>query len=330
MERAGTTHVVMETSSIALDQDRLAGVPFRVGAFTNLTQDHLDYHGSMDAYLAAKARLFADRLRPGDGVAVALTDREAGRDLLARAAGRKIACSARAHRATDVWVERAQLGIDGITAELATPRGVLTVRSALLAQHNLENIVVAVGVAEGLGIDHAAVREGLASLRGVPGRLEPVDVGGGVTVLVDYAHTPDALARAIDAVRPLTRGRLLVVFGCGGDRDRTKRPLMGRIAVEGADLSIITSDNPRTEDPSAIVEMILEGAHGATRGRPFLVEVDRRAAIRRALTEARRGDVVLIAGKGHEDYQILGKTKIHFDDREEARAAAEALGAVQR
>jgi UDP-N-acetylmuramoyl-L-alanyl-D-glutamate--2,6-diaminopimelate ligase len=224
----------------------------------------------------------------------------------------------------DVWARRAQFGIDGIDADLVTPRGPLALRSPLLAQHNLENILVAVGVAEALDVPHDAIRRGIAGLSGVPGRLERVDASPGVAVLVDYAHTPDALEHALAAVRPLTRGRLLLVFGCGGDRDRTKRPVMGKIGARDADLAIVTSDNPRTEDPQSIVDMIVAGAREA--GRDVLVEVDRRTAIRRALREAVAGDVVLIAGKGHEDYQIIGKTQIHFDDREEARAAARELG----
>ncbi|HJZ86721.1 MAG TPA: UDP-N-acetylmuramoyl-L-alanyl-D-glutamate--2,6-diaminopimelate ligase [Polyangia bacterium] len=320
---AGTTHVVMEVSSIALDQARLAGLFFHVAAFTNLTQDHLDYHGSMEAYFEAKALLFSRYLRAGDGVAVAFVDRPPGPRMLEQAARRKITCSTWPHGG-DVSVESARLDVGGIEAQLATPRGPLAVRSPLLAQHNLENIVVAVGVAEALGLPHPAVRAGIEALHGVPGRLEPVDLGDDRVALVDYAHTPDALAHAIAAVRPLARRRLIVVFGCGGDRDRSKRPLMGRIAAEGADLAIITSDNPRTEDPQSIVDMIAQGARAAGRGW-IEIEVDRRQAIRRAVGLAESGDVVLIAGKGHEDYQILGKTKIHFDDREETRAAAAEL-----
>jgi UDP-N-acetylmuramyl-tripeptide synthetase len=329
---AGCTHVVMEVSSIALDQSRLAGTFFHVAAFTNLTQDHLDYHGSMAAYFEAKALLFARHLRAGDGVAVAYVDFEPGRRMLEQALGRRLACTT-APRATgagaaaaDVWVERAQLGLEGIEADLVTPRGPITLRSPLVAAHNLQNLVVAVGVAEALGLPWEAIREGAAALRGVPGRLEPVDVGGEIHVLVDYAHTPDALERALSAVRPLARGRVTVIFGCGGDRDRTKRVLMGQIAARDADRVIITSDNPRTEEPQAIVDEIVAGARVVRPGLGnVVIEVDRRTAIRRGLADARAGDLVLIAGKGHEDYQILGRTKIHFDDREEARAAAEAL-----
>jgi UDP-N-acetylmuramoyl-L-alanyl-D-glutamate--2,6-diaminopimelate ligase len=325
MRDAGTTHVVMEVSSIALDQARLSGAFFRVAAFTNLTQDHLDYHGSMERYEAAKALLFSRYLRPGDGVAVAFTDYPAGARMLANANAPHVACSARDDAAAGVRVRAVRLAIEGIEAELVTPRGPLTVRSPLLAEHNLQNMVVAVGIAEALHLPQKAITQGIAALRGVPGRLERVEIGSGVAVLVDYAHTPDALERAIAAMRPLTAGKLLVVFGCGGDRDRTKRPIMGRIAALGADVALITSDNPRTEDPKSIVEMIVSGAREARGKAAIETLVDRRAAIRRAIEQARPGDVVLIAGKGHEDYQILGTEKIHFDDREEARAAAASL-----
>ena len=318
---AGTTHVVMEVTSLALDQARVAGIFFHAGAFTNLTQDHLDYHGTMEAYFDAKALLFSRYLRAGDGVAVSYVDFDYGKRILEHARDRKIACSTQGR--ADVWVERADFSIDGIDADLVTPRGPLPIKSPLLAAHNLQNIVVAVGVAEALGLPYDAIRDGIAALRGVAGRLERVELPG-PAVLVDYAHTPDALERAIAAVRPLTKGKLVVVFGCGGDRDRTKRPKMGLIGARDADLAIITSDNPRTEDPKAIVEMIVAGAKESGRDN-FQIEVDRRAAIRQALAQSTSGDTVLIAGKGHEDYQILGKTKIHFDDREEARAAAEAL-----
>jgi UDP-N-acetylmuramoyl-L-alanyl-D-glutamate--2,6-diaminopimelate ligase len=326
MLSAGTTHVVMEVSSIALDQARLEGVAFDAGAFTNLTQDHLDYHGTMESYLEAKALLFSRHLRADRGVGVSLVDSDAGRDLLAQTPGgqRRIACSIRP--GADVSVARAELGLEGIQAQLDTPRGPLDIRSPLLAAHNLENVLVAVGVAEALELPREAIVSGVRTLAGVPGRLERVEVGGERTVLVDYAHTPDALERAIAAVRPLVRGRLIVIFGCGGDRDRTKRPRMGAIAARGADLAIVTSDNPRTEDPEAIVHAIVEGIR-TVRSDGFLVEIDRRAAIRRGWQESRAGDVILIAGKGHEDYQIVGTTKRPFDDREEAREAARSGGA---
>jgi UDP-N-acetylmuramyl-tripeptide synthetase len=331
MAAAGTTHVVMEVSSHALALDRLAGVTYRVAAFTNLTQDHLDLHGTMEEYEAAKRRLYAERLAP-DGVAVAMVDGgPAGERMLAAAHGRRLACSI--SRPTDVSVTRVAYSIDGIDAAWRTPRGELSLKSRLLGEFNLSNLTLAVGIGEALDLPHEVVRRGLESVRGVHGRLDRVEHAGDYAVLVDYAHTPDALERAMAALRPLTRGRLIVVFGCGGDRDRTKRPIMGRAVARDADLGVVTSDNPRTEDPLSILDMIragvaLEpvhevaaGALGAEARGAFTVVPDRREAIRAAVKAARTGDVVLIAGKGHEDYQILGKTKIHFDDKEEAAAA---------
>jgi UDP-N-acetylmuramyl-tripeptide synthetase len=314
----------MEVSSAALAMDRLEGVVYQAAAFTNLTQDHLDVHGTMEAYREAKARLFGERLAEV-GVAIAMIDDDAGLDMLKRAprGARRLSVSV-LRPGADVNVLEARSTIEGIRARVRTPRGELDVTSrALLGDYNLANIALAVGVADGLGLPHEAIRAGVERLRGVPGRVERVENRRGLDVFVDYAHTPDALERVIAALRPLTKGRLIVVFGCGGDRDRTKRPKMGRIVAEKADLAVVTSDNPRTEEPRSIIDMILEGVKGAG-NRPSVVEVDRRLAIGRAVREARAGDVVLIAGKGHEDYQILGKTKIHFDDREEAAKAMDA------
>jgi UDP-N-acetylmuramoyl-L-alanyl-D-glutamate--2,6-diaminopimelate ligase len=245
---------------------------------------------------------------------------------VARAPGREAA-------GAEVVVETRELGADGTRATLATPLGKLEIASPLVGEYNLGNLALAVGMAVGRGLTAEAIVAGAANVA-VPGRLERVANDRGVLCVVDYAHTPDALERAIAAMRPLVGagGRLIVVFGCGGDRDRGKRPLMGEIAARDADLAIVTSDNPRTEDPGAIVAAILEGVRKA--GAPTLAasalggarrgthaEVDRRAAIRLAGAAARPGDVLLVAGKGHEDYQIVGTTKTHFDDREEAAAA---------
>jgi UDP-N-acetylmuramyl-tripeptide synthetase len=318
MRAAGCTHVAMECSSHALALDRLEGVKFRVAAFTNLTQDHLDFHGTMEAYRDAKARLFAEHVADG-GASVILTDHEYGEYMVdrARAAhGRVIRVAARTGSGGDVRLVEVTQDVSGIDARFATPAGEVHVRSPLIGQFNVENLAVAVGIGVGLGLDAQQIGAALSSVRGVPGRLERV---GSADVFVDYAHTPDALERVMAALRPLTRGRLIVVFGCGGDRDRTKRPKMGRAVARDADLPIVTSDNPRTEDPHSILDMIVAGVR-EVRGDGFLVEIDRRKAIRAALSAARPGDVVLIAGKGHEDYQIVGKTKHHFDDREESAA----------
>ena len=225
----------------------------------------------------------------------------------------------------------------GIAAEVDTPSGVRRMVSPLLGAHNLDNLVMTFACAEALGLAPERVLAGLARAKGAPGRLERVEDPRGVTILVDYAHTPAALERALAAIRPLCRGRLVVVFGCGGDRDRTKRPLMGRAAAVGADLAVVTSDNPRTEEPAGILAEIEPGlvATGATRletselagaASGYVVEPDRARAIELAVRASRRGDVLLIAGKGHEDYQIIGREKRHFDDREEARRAVAAAG----
>jgi UDP-N-acetylmuramoyl-L-alanyl-D-glutamate--2,6-diaminopimelate ligase len=314
---------VLECSSHALELGRLAGLRFRAAGFTNLTQDHLDFHGTMERYFLAKERLFAERLRPEDGVGVALVDTDEGERILSRA-NRRMRCSVKGSRA-DVFARRFRSSLEGIEVELETPLGCARVRSPLVGEFNVANVVLAVGIACALAIDLAAIEKGVGELEGVPGRLERVPNRKGIGVFVDYAHTPDALERAIAALRPLVRGRLLCVFGCGGDRDRGKRPKMGQAAALGADRTFVTSDNPRTEQPRAIIDMIVEGVRALEGPSAYEVEPDRRLAIRAAIAAARPGDAVLIAGKGHEDYQILGTTRIHFDDREEARAALEEL-----
>ena len=311
MLAAGCTHVVMEVSSAALAMDRLAGVHFKVAAFSNLTQDHLDVHGTMAAYRDAKKRLFTDHLR---GTAVANIDDPEGEGM-ALASG---ANPLRVGKGGDVHVIDEESTVRGIRAKIATPRGDLAIESKPLVGHyNVANLMLAIGIAEALEVPHDAIARGIAELEGVPGRVERVANHADLDILVDYAHTPDALRNVLTALRPLTRRRLICVFGCGGDRDPTKRPKMGAAVAELTDVAVVTSDNPRTEDPRAIIDAILPAVP-----KPFFVDVDRRTAIRAAIAEATPGDVVVIAGKGHEDYQILGTKKIHFDDREEAAAAA--------
>jgi UDP-N-acetylmuramoyl-L-alanyl-D-glutamate--2,6-diaminopimelate ligase len=348
MRAVGTTDVVLEATSHALAQGRLDGCRFRVAALTNLTQDHLDYHRTMGEYENAKAILFERLIEPAHGVAVTFADDEAGRRMRARARSSATLTVARAPgseaRGADVVVTRHVFDPDGTRATVETPLGKLEIATPLVGGYNLDNLALAIGMAVARGVAAEAIVAGAARLPGVPGRLERVANQRGVLCLVDYAHTPDALSRAIAAVRPLvapserTPGRLIVVFGCGGDRDRGKRPLMGQIAVRDADLAVVTSDNPRTEDPASIVAMIVDGIRHAggselpakalrDAARGYHVEVDRRAAIRAAAAAARSGDVLLIAGKGHEDYQIVGTERLHFDDREEA-AQALAAGSV--
>jgi UDP-N-acetylmuramyl-tripeptide synthetase len=325
MRADGVTHVAMEASSHALALHRLDGLRFRVGAFTNLTQDHLDFHGSMEAYREAKARLLREHLTD-DGVFVVNVDGEGGPWMLAQAGARGLGVSARAstHTGAAVRATHVQQTVDGIVADFATPIGNVSVRSPLIGSFNLENLAVAVGIGVALGLAPDVIARGLGAVAGVPGRVERVATDRGFGIFVDYAHTPDALERVMAALRPITRGRLIVVFGCGGDRDKSKRPIMGQLVARDADLPIVTSDNPRTEDARAIVDLIVDGVRRERAG-DFVVEIDRRAAIEQAIAAARPGDVVLIAGKGHEDYQIVGKVKHHFDDREEAAAALAKL-----
>ena len=327
MRRAGATHVAMEVSSIALSLGRVHAVRFFVAAYTNLSQDHLDFHGTMDAYGEAKARLF---LEHAPGTSVVCVDGAFGRSLAARVRGPLVRVSARLGADADVVPTRLELSARGIDATLRTPEGPLEVRSPLVGAHNVENLVVALGVVHALGLELASAARALEGERGAPGRLERCDgAEDDVSVLVDYAHTPDALARVLDAVRAVTKGRVFCVFGCGGDRDAGKRGPMGTAVAERADVAIVTNDNPRTEDPVAIaapIEAAVRAAgltalapSGLESGRGYLVELDRARAIELAVRAARPGDVVLLAGRGHEDYQIVGAEKRHFDDREEAR-----------
>jgi UDP-N-acetylmuramoyl-L-alanyl-D-glutamate--2,6-diaminopimelate ligase len=320
MQGAGATELVMEVSSIALAARRMDGVRFRVAAFTNLTQDHLDYHGTMDAYAEAKARLFTELgpsavvLHVGDPFGRALRERiEPGVELVDYEA--TLGSTAAVHPV------RVELGASGILLDAVTPRGEVSVRSPLIGAHNVENLLCAIAIALVLEVPLEAIARGLSTDVSVPGRLERCDAPGldDVTVLVDYAHTPDALARVLDTVRPFTSGRVHCVFGCGGDRDPAKRPLMGEAAGRRADHCILTNDNPRSEDPSVIARAVVPGLEAA--GADYRVELDRRAAIRSTVLAASPGDLVLVAGKGHETYQIVGDVTHVFDDRIEAKAA---------
>jgi UDP-N-acetylmuramoyl-L-alanyl-D-glutamate--2,6-diaminopimelate ligase len=332
MRGAGCTDAVLEASSHALEQGRVHGCAFRVAGLTNVTQDHLDYHGTHEAYFAAKAILFRELLEPTLGTAVLFADREDGRRMLAEVRGRALTVATTPGVSANVRVMERALDGRGTRATLATPAGPVEIVSSLVGDYNLENLTLAAGMALAQGIAPEAITAGIAALPGVPGRLERVANEAGVLCLVDYSHKPDALERALAALRPLTARRLILVFGCGGDRDRTKRPIMGEVAARGADVVLVTSDNPRTEEPTSIIDMIVPGVRrggGVERGLAelaggstgFHVDPDRRSAIRAAVAAAREGDTVVIAGKGHEDYQILGAVKVHFDDREEAAAA---------
>jgi UDP-N-acetylmuramoyl-L-alanyl-D-glutamate--2,6-diaminopimelate ligase len=324
MRAAGTTHVAMEVSSIALAQERVAGCRFDAAVFTNLTRDHLDFHGDLESYHAAKARLFLEYLPTGgkpDPVAVVNVDDQAGAWLAARVGTRCVRVGRGA--SADVRPLEVETGLGGTRGLLALGDLRLPFVCPLVGAAHLENVLTAAATAWALGVPPEAIARGLAAVEPPPGRLEQI-AGPGFTVAVDYAHSPDALARVLEVLRPLTRGRLITVFGCGGDRDRGKRPLMGAAAARLSDLVILTSDNPRTEDPLAILAEIEGGVRAAGAG-AYRVEPDRRAAIALAVGLARPGDLVLVAGKGHEDYQIVGTEKRHLDDREEVRRALERL-----
>jgi UDP-N-acetylmuramoyl-L-alanyl-D-glutamate--2,6-diaminopimelate ligase len=301
----GATHVVMETSSHSLDQGRLDGVSFAAGVFTNLTRDHLDYHGTMEAYLASKLRL-STLLRLG-GIEVVNLDDQAWQVLPSR--GPRLTFGL--HPAADVRASDVALDAAGSRFRINGRFGSTEVYLPLLGDFNVVNALAAAATALGLGRPLSSVVERMATAPQVPGRMERIsDIP--CTVLRDYSHTPDSLERALRTLRPLTSGRLIVVFGCGGDRDRGKRPLMGHIAGELSDVAIATSDNPRTENPDAIIDDIERGMAGM----PHLRITDRLAAIHRALNEGRAGDTILLAGKGHETYQVIGTEKIPFDERE--------------
>ncbi len=341
MLRAGVKSVAMEVSSHALAQERVRALAFDVGVFTNLSRDHLDYHRDMDDYFSAKSRLFTEHLRESPKArkaAVIYGDDPYGKKLLERLRGAGLDCWSYGEKG-DVRPLRVERDVSGLRGVIQARGATVEFQSSLVGAANLQNILGAAGVGSALGLDPQAIARGIEQLKAVPGRLEKVANPLGVAVLVDYAHSPDALEKVLGAVRPLTSGKLIAVFGCGGDRDRGKRPLMGEIAGRLSDLAVITSDNPRSEDPLAIIAEIEAGIRGTgiakleTRnsklesGRGYCVEADRRAAIGIALRAARAGDLVLIAGKGHEDYQILGAQKIHFDDREVAREEAQRLSA---
>ncbi|MBX7160843.1 MAG: UDP-N-acetylmuramoyl-L-alanyl-D-glutamate--2,6-diaminopimelate ligase [Acidimicrobiia bacterium] len=314
MRDAGCAVAVMEVSSHALDQDRTAAVHYRVGAFTNLTQDHLDYHSDLESYFGAKARLFE---AARTDVAVLNTADEYGRRLAAATDCPIVLTYDAAGGPADVTAAVTALGPASVSMRLRGPFGDHDVELCIGGAFNASNAACAAACASALGIDAAAIVNGLGALRSVPGRFESVDAGQDFAVVVDYAHTPDGVANVLDAARAVAAGEVVGVLGCGGDRDRGKRPLMGEAAARRADHVVVTSDNPRSEDPRAIVEDMLPGIRAGTA--TFDVEIDRAAAIELALARARRGDVVVIAGKGHETGQEAAGVVTPFDDRVVAR-----------
>jgi UDP-N-acetylmuramoyl-L-alanyl-D-glutamate--2,6-diaminopimelate ligase len=313
MVHNGCKAAVMEVSSHACDQRRIAGIDFNVAAFTNLSPEHRDYHPTMADYAAAKARLFQGLGKHAG--AVLNVDDEVGRSFRSLTRARVVTYGLQ--NPADVTAEDVRLELSGSTFTLVTPRGRIKARTHLVGRHNVQNCLTAAAVGEAMGLPLETIAAGLSALACVRGRLEAVPTGLGPTVLVDYAHKTDALEHCLGTVRDLLkgRGRLIVVFGCGGNRDRQKRPDMARVAERLADRVIVTSDNPRNEEPQTIAAEITSGFSSMDK---VTVELDRRAAITLAISEAQPGDAVVIAGKGHETYQIIGETKRPFDDREVA------------
>lgn len=317
---AGCEYGVMEVSSHALAQGRVLGCPFQVAVFTNLTQDHLDYHKDMEDYFQAKALLFSPEHLQGR--AIVNQDDAYGRRLIAQLPSAQVWTYSVSDSTADLWTSDLIYESDGVKGILHTPKGDITFQSPLVGQFNISNLLAAVGAGLHLGLKLETIAQSLPQFTGVPGRMERVQISPeqDISVIVDYAHTPDSLENSLRATRPFVAGRLICVFGCGGDRDRTKRPKMGAIAANLSDWAVVTSDNPRTEDPERILQDVLTGIPDTANP---TVLCDRAIAIRTAILQAAPGDGVLIAGKGHEDYQILGTEKIHFDDREQAREALE-------
>jgi UDP-N-acetylmuramyl-tripeptide synthetase len=334
MRHDGISHVVAEASSHAMDLYRIKNCWFDVAAFTNLTQDHLDFHGDMQAYWTSKKKLFTEYLTTGpkskNASAVINCDNDKGRelaDLLQMPfvkTGSAPDCEIRS--------EKVRCNLFGTDGKVAAPGGSFNFKTPLVGVHNLENILSAIGVATVLNIAPDTIKTGIEALSSIPGRLEPIENSTGRFIYVDYAHTPDALANAVSALKEIAPARIICVFGCGGDRDREKRPLMGEIVSRLCDLSVVTSDNPRTENPTAIIDQILPGVRRSDsleyttidlktgfQQKGYAVEPDRRRAIELGVLASRPEDAVLIAGKGHETYQILGTSVVAFDDREEAR-----------
>ncbi len=340
MLQAGVTHVVMEASSHAIDLYRIRSCWFDVAVFVNLSQDHLDFHGNMASYWASKKRLFTEYLMTGPkkdrALAVINCNGPEGKELADSLQIPVIKTGSEPKNT--VRVASAQCDLNGIAGAIVTPGGKFDFDSPLVGEHNLENILCAVGVGSALDLATRDLKSGIDAVASIPGRLERIDNDTQRYVYVDYAHTPDALENVIQALRAVTADRIICIFGCGGDRDREKRPLMGEIAARLCDLAVVTSDNPRTEEPMAIINQILGGTRKIRRRqyspaelkngfdeKGYVVEADRKRAIQLGISVSQTGDTVLIAGKGHETYQILGASRIAFDDREEARKALNKL-----
>ena len=345
MLKDGVTHVVMEVTSHAIDLHRVDHCRFDVAVFTNLTQDHLDYHGNMESYWQCKKRMFTEMLNSGPkknrGSAVLNHNDEKGRELLSlfsEKAGPSSVLSVGTAAGNNIRPQNIEYDLTGMKGRITTPGGTFEFKSSLVGRYNLENILCATGAGIALNLSLDAIKAGLEEVAGIPGRLESIANDIERFVYVDYAHTPDALDNVLSVLKKLAAGKIICVFGCGGNRDSAKRPQMGAIASRLCDLTVITSDNPRTEPPRKIIDQILEGTKKAAvheytpldlaagfQQRGYVVEPDRKNAIQLAVLASRPGDTVLIAGKGDETYQIIKESIVPFDDRAEARAALSAL-----
>ena len=340
----GVTHVVLEVSSHGVDLERITSCEFDIGIFTNLSQDHLDYHKDMATYWQCKKRLFMDHLSHGPkadrAAAVINWDDSHGKELAREIPIRTLRTGLSPE--CEVRAEYVTVGVDGTTAIIRTPEDGFRLASPLVGEHNVHNILSATAAGITMGLPLSRIKEGITSLAEVPGRLQSVPNREGIAILVDYAHTPEALENVLTALRKLSRGRLITVFGCGGDRDRKKRPVMGEIAARLSDLCVLTTDNPRTELPTDILADIEAGTmskEGITKyergtqlcsnnGKGYMVEPDRRQAIELGIRLAKPGDCVLIAGKGHETYQIVGTQTLPFDDRVEVSKVLQRVAGV--
>ncbi|MDY6790939.1 MAG: UDP-N-acetylmuramoyl-L-alanyl-D-glutamate--2,6-diaminopimelate ligase [Thermodesulfobacteriota bacterium] len=336
MLKEGVTHVVLEVSSHAIDLYRIENCWMDTGVFTNLTQDHLDYHGDMNSYWLCKKKMFIEHLPSGikkdRALAVINRDNSKGRELFNILPVGGISTG----HSTDnmIWPKMITHNLNGITGKISTPAGSFDFKSSLVGKHNIENILSATGVGIALDLSLDTIKKGLENVFFIPGRLERIAGNNGRFVYVDYAHTPDALGNVLASLKAVSPKKIICVFGCGGDRDRGKRPIMGEVVGKLCDLAIVTSDNPRTENPDKIIDQIISGLkkschHQYSRSslktglkeKGYVIEPDRRSAIKLGIDVSRQGDTVLIAGKGHETYQIMGKDIIAFDDRKEAKQA---------
>src|SRR3984893_6751303 len=319
---AGGQYAVLEASSHSLAMDRLWGCHFQAAVFTNLTREHMDYHKTFEDYFSAKKRLFEGTGKGPPEVAVVNADDEFGKRLTGLAK-KTVTYGLESH--ADITTKRFQLSFDGLTFSAQTPNGKVQVASSLVGRINVYNLLASIGAAQALGLSNEVIETGIRSLESVSGRFQRVDLGQPFLVIVDYAHTDDALENLIRTARELNpKGRIITLFGCGGEKDRTKRPIMGEVTGRLSDLTILSSDNPRSEDPLKIISDIIVGLQ-KTAGK-YLIEPDREKAIGMAMEEARSGDIVLLAGKGHENYQILADRTFEFDDREIARRALRERG----